>query len=75
MKEPSLRREPRLFAATLKRAMNGTGMSQTDVARDLGVRRATVRGWLSGSEPTDPNFHGLVAMFPEIGEFEDGKRV
>jgi transcriptional regulator with XRE-family HTH domain len=68
MAGPLIRKDGR-FCKALKRAMRLAGMSQTDVAKDLGVSRATVYGWLTGSEPSDANFEKLVTIFPELAEF------
>lgn len=62
-------RKDHQFAKALKRAMRLAGMSQSDVAKEIGVSRATVYGWLTGSEPTDPNFEKLVILFPVLAEF------
>jgi transcriptional regulator with XRE-family HTH domain len=62
-------RKDHAFAKALKRAMKAAKMTNADVARRVGVRRATVSGWLSGAEPTDPNFEKLVVVFPALAEF------
>jgi len=51
-----------LFAVFLKL----TGLRQIDVARELGVRRSTLAGWLSGYSPTPDDvvlkIHRLISV-------------
>lgn len=59
----------RPFAKALERAMRLTGTTQSQIARDCGVSRATVHSWLNGTEPSPMNMAKLVALFPELAEF------
>lgn len=64
----SLRRDGR-FGKALAKVMGRSGLSTGEVAKKLAVRRTTVQAWLTGSEPSEPNFRKLCVLFPELEKF------
>lgn len=63
-----------LPAVALRRAIReAAGVSQGQIAREVGVHRMTVCRWESGtSKPTGPHLHAYVAVLRDLQDAASG---
>lgn len=58
------------FAKRLRGAMRKRGITQSELARKVGVSQPTVFGWLGGAEPKMSHYRRVVAILPEAAVSE-----
>ncbi len=64
------------FAERLKAAMVTAGLSQSELARRIGVAQPTVYAWLNGADPKTSHYHRLIAELPDAAmPANDSKRM
>ena len=50
------------FRDRLRRALNRRGMTQSELARKIGVRQATISQWFSNDNPAQPKAEQMIKL-------------
>ena len=58
------------FSGRLREEMLRKNLSQSALARKIGVSQPTVHAWLQGSEPRMSQYRRLLAVFPSLMKLE-----